>query len=97
MKIKDLQENIRKEKDISRKYSFELIKMKKDIKQKNEELKQLTKYIEEYKSKLHDFNVGRYLKYKILSKLTFGGLRRRYKEKYKKQNAIYCAIKKGNF
>ncbi len=56
----------------------------------------------ERNSKLQDaleakypFKIGKYLKYKILSKITFGSLRQRYKKKYKEQKTAYRAIKKS--
>ncbi|MBS7328892.1 MAG: hypothetical protein KIG68_09155 [Oxalobacter sp.] len=48
------------------------------------------------RSKMQEFRIGAYLKYKVLSKLMLGEMRRRYQEKYQEQKRIYRAIRKGN-
>lgn len=48
------------------------------------------------RSQMQEFRIGAYLKYKVLSKLMFGGMRRRYREKYQEQKRIYRAIRKGD-
>lgn len=42
---------------------------------------------------LHQFRIKKYLKYKILSKITWGKRRQRYQDKYRTQKAIYKSIK----
>ncbi|MBR7068959.1 MAG: glycosyltransferase [Oxalobacter sp.] len=48
-------------------------------------------------SKIYRLAFLKYLKYKVLSKLSFGDMRLRYRDKYQEQKRIYCAIKKGRF
>lgn len=43
---------------------------------------------------LKKFSIMKFIKYRILSKITFGGLRKRYKSKYNLQKKIYNFIKK---
>ena len=47
-------------------------------------------------SQMQGFRMGSYLKYKVLSKLTFGDMRSRYRVKYQEQKKIYRKIKKGS-
>lgn len=60
-------------------------------------LKKKERYISDIESQLKKFSIGKYMKYKILSKLTVGGMRHRYQEKYQEQKAVYQSITKGRF
>ena len=54
----------------------------------------LLKRMEAMDASLKKFRVSKYLKYKILSKLTFGETRRNYQEKYNEQEESYKSLKR---
>lgn len=59
------------------------------------ELKMVEEKIKHFHVSVPKFRIGDYLKYKILTKLTFGGMRAHYREKYQQQKRIYRAIRRG--
>ncbi|MBR7070469.1 MAG: glycosyltransferase family 2 protein [Oxalobacter sp.] len=75
-------------------YASQVLSQLHDEERKN---KRQEAYIFRASSQLRRFRLTKYLKYKFLSKVTFGNMRNHYKEKYQEQKSIYKSIKKGRF
>ncbi|MBS7328780.1 MAG: glycosyltransferase family 2 protein [Oxalobacter sp.] len=75
-------------------YASQVLSQLHDEERKN---KRQEAYIFRASSQLRRFRLTKYLKYKFLSKVTFGNMRNHYKEKYQEQKSIYKSIKKGQF
>ena len=69
----------------------ELELMRSNLSQTRGEL-ELTRY---ERKQIQRFNIGRYLRAKILSKITLGAIRNNLKIEYQKQKKLYHQIKKG--
>ena len=50
----------------------------------------------DFRKNISQFNIGRYLRTKILSRMTFGAVRKQLSTQYKKQKRIYGMIKNRN-
>ena len=95
--ILSIRQDLGEERNKNRKLSSDLVGMTEKFKEKHADSENQKKYIAHVATQLQRFRLEEYLKYKVLSKLTFGQLRARYKEKYQEQERIYESIKMGNF
>ena len=50
----------------------------------------------DFRKNISQFNIGRYLRTKILSRMTFGDVRKQLSTQYKQQKRIYGMIKNRN-